>query len=141
MEITCLCRLLICVQTMTFTSFFFQLISTDNGFPLKSGFKKRLSTQHDVKQPVSVRSRVCCRKAILSLLDQLINFEQRESLMIHASSGSRRMSAVSSAQSAEMLQSVFARWCCSKWFGIKSSKAGTHPTICGTKPCLILMIA
>jgi hypothetical protein len=65
---------------------------------------------HHVKKPVSVRSRVCRRKAILALLDQLTSFGQRESLMIHNSSGSGRMSAVSSAQSFDMLQSVVARW-------------------------------
>ena len=76
-----------------------------------------MSDGHHVKQLVSVRSRVCCRKAILALLDQLTSFGQRESLTIHASSGSGRMSAVSSAQSVKMLQSVAARWRCSKWFG------------------------
>ena len=49
-------------------------------------------------------------KAILTLLEQLTSFGQRESLTIHASSGSGRMSAVSSAQSIDMLQSVAARW-------------------------------
>ena len=39
---------------------------------------------HHVKQPVSVRSQVCCRKAILALLDQSTSFGQRESLTIHA---------------------------------------------------------
>ena len=63
------------------------------------------SMLNHVKQPVSVRSRVCCRKAVLKLLDQLTNFGQRESLTIHTSSGSRQMSAVSSAQSVEMLLS------------------------------------
>ena len=71
---------------------------------------------HHVKQPVSVWSQVCRRKAIHALLDQLTSFGQRESLTIHASSGSGQMSAVSSAQSVKMLQSVAARWHCSKWF-------------------------
>ena len=80
-----------------------------------------------VKQPFSVRSRVCRRKAILALLDQLTSFGQRESLTIHASSGSGRMSAVSSAQSVEMLQSVATRWRCSKWFGNQKFQGG-HPS-------------
>ena len=75
------------------------------------------SVHHHVKQPASVRSRVRRRKAFLALLDQLTSFGQRESLTIHASIGSGRMSAVSSAQSVDMLQSVAARWRCKKWFG------------------------
>ena len=78
---------------------------------------------HHVKQPVSVWSRVCCKKAILAL-DQLTTFRQRESLTIHYSSGSGRMSAVSSAQSVEMLQSVAARGHCSKWFWNKKFQGG-----------------
>ena len=57
---------------------------------------------------------VCRRKAILVMLDQLTTFGQRESLTIHARSGSEWMSAVSSAQSVNMLQSVTARWRCTK---------------------------
>ena len=75
-----------------------------------------LNMPHHVKQPVSVWSQVCCRKAIHALLDQLTSFGQRESLTIHASSGSGQMSAVCSAQSVKMVQSVAARWHCSKWF-------------------------
>ena len=71
-------------------------------------------SSHHVKQSVSVWSRVCHRKVILTLLDQSTSFGQRESLTIHASSGSGRMSAVSSAQSVDMLQSVAARWRCTK---------------------------
>ena len=67
-----------------------------------------------VKQPVSEQSRVCRRKAIVALLDQLTIFGQRESLMIHASSGSGRISAVSSAQSVHLMQSAVARWRCTK---------------------------
>ena len=61
------------------------------------------SKTHHVKQPVSVRSRVGRRKAILALLDQFTSFGQRELLTIHASSGSARMSAVSSGKSVDML--------------------------------------
>ena len=56
-----------------------------------------------------MRNRVCCRKAILALLDQLTRFGQRESLTIHVSSGSGQMSAVSSAQSVKMLQYIILR--------------------------------
>ena len=73
-----------------------------------------VSNPHHVKQPASVRSRVCRRKAIHALMDQLTRFGQRESLTVHASSGSGRMSALSSAQSVDMLQSVAARWHCTK---------------------------
>ena len=82
---------------------------------------------HHVKQPVSVRSRFCRRKAILALLDQLTSFGQRESLTIHASSDSGRMSAVSSAQSVNMLQSVAARWRWTKWLGNRKFP-GSHPS-------------
>ena len=78
------------------------------------GDQCRSPAGHHVKQPVSVRSRVCRRKLILALLDQLTSFGQRESMTIHASSCSGRMSAVSSAQSVDMLQSVAARWRCTK---------------------------
>ena len=69
---------------------------------------------HHVKQPLFMRSGVSRIKAILALLDQLTSFGQRESLTIHASMGSGQMSAVSSAQSVNMLQSVAARWRCTK---------------------------
>ena len=75
-----------------------------------------LNMPHHLKQPVSVWSQVCCRKAIHALLDQLTTFGQREYLTIYTSSGSGQMSAVSSAQSVKMLQSVAARWHCSKLF-------------------------
>ena len=89
--------------------------------------QSRTTLHHHVKQPASVRSRVCRRKAILALLDQLIRFGQRESLTIHASSGSGRMSEESSAQPVDMLQSVAARWRCTKWFG-KWKFPGSHPS-------------
>ena len=79
---------------------------------------------YHVKQPASVRSRVCRIKAILALLDQLTRFGQWESLTIHASSGSGRISAVSSAQFVNMLQSVTARWRCTKWFGNRKFLGG-----------------
>ena len=82
---------------------------------------------HYVKQLASVRSQFCHRKAILALLDQLTIFGQRESLTIHASSGFGRMSAVSSAQSVNMLQSVAARWRCTKWLG-NWKFTGSHPS-------------
>ena len=80
-----------------------------------------------VKQPLSVRSRVCHRKAILALLDQLTTFGQRESLTIHASSGSGRVSAVISGQSVKRLQSIAARWRCTKWLGNRKFPGG-HPS-------------
>ena len=81
----------------------------------------------NVKQPVSAKSRVCCRKTILALLDQLTSFGQRESLTNQATSGSGRMSAVSSAQSDKMLQSVAASWHCLKRFGNQKFHGG-HPS-------------
>ena len=64
---------------------------------------------------------------ILALLDQLTSFGQRESLTIHASSGSERMSAVGSPQSVQLQQYVAARWRCLKWFGNQKFKGG-HPS-------------
>ena len=79
-----------------------------------------------MKQPVSVRSRVRCRKAFPALLDQLTGFGQRESMTIHAISGPGQKSAVSSAQTVEMLQSVAARWRFLKWLGNLKFQGG-HP--------------
>ena len=68
-------------------------------------------------------------QATLALLDQFTSFRQRESLTIHASSGSGRMSTVSYAQSVDLR-------CCSllpldgaaqNGLGIKKLQGG-HPT-------------
>ena len=68
-----------------------------------------------------------CGAESVALLDQLTSFGERESLMIQASSSSGRMSAVSSTKSVDMLQSVAARWRCTKWFG-NWKFPGSHPS-------------
>ena len=77
--------------------------------------------------PTMWNSRSLCGAESVALLDQLTSFGQRESLTIHGSCGSGRMSAVSSAQSVEMLQFVAARWRCSKWFWNQKFQGG-HPS-------------
>ena len=89
-----------------------------------------------MKQPVSVGSQICCRKAILALLDQLTSFGQRRSTSAVVPGGWVQWALHNPSRCCSLLPLDGA---VQNGLGIESSMAVTHPTIYGAKPSLTSM--